>query len=128
MGPLYVAVNLSARQFKHNSVPDLVELTLAETEIDPSRIKLELTESSVMENAEVIIPALHHIRGQGIELAMDDFGTGYSSLGNLKRLPLSTLKIDRSFVRDMDTDSQSAAIIRATIAMAHSLEKVIRRS
>lgn len=122
LGPLYVAVNLSARQFKHNSVPDLVERTLAETEIDPTRIKLELTESSVMENAEVIIPALHHIRGQGIELAMDDFGTGYSSLGNLKRLPLSTLKIDRSFVRDMDTDAQSAAIIRATIAMAHSLE------
>ncbi len=122
LGPLYVAVNLSARQFKHNSVPDLVKQTLKDTEIMPGRLKLELTESSVMENAEVIIPALHEIRGMGIELAMDDFGTGYSSLGNLKRLPLSTLKIDRSFVRDMGTDAQSAAIIRATIAMAHSLE------
>lgn len=122
LGPLYVTVNLSARQFKHNSVPDLVRQTIEDVAITPKGLKLELTESSVMENAEVIIPALHQIRSQGIELAMDDFGTGYSSLGNLKRLPLSTLKIDRSFVRDMDTDAQNVAIVRATIAMAHSLD------
>jgi diguanylate cyclase (GGDEF)-like protein/PAS domain S-box-containing protein len=121
LGPLYVSVNLSARQFKHNSVPDLVRQTVEDVAIAPEGLKLELTESSVMENAEVIIPALYQIRSQGIELAMDDFGTGYSSLSNLKRLPLSTLKIDRSFVRDMDTDAQNIAIVRATIAMAHSL-------
>jgi diguanylate cyclase (GGDEF)-like protein/PAS domain S-box-containing protein len=116
-----VAVNLSAHQFRQ---PDLVERVveaLKTHRIDPALIELELTESAVMRNAEMAISTLMELHGHGVRLAVDDFGTGYSSLSYLKRFPLDKLKIDRSFIHDVDTNATSAEIVGAIIAMAHSL-------
>ncbi len=118
---LYVAVNLSARQFKQ---PDLVEQVLAvleKTGLQPQYLKLEVTESSVMDNPEDAIAKMWRLHEKGIRFSIDDFGTGYSSLSHLKRFPVDTLKIDRSFVREA-TDSQGdQEIIRTILAMANSL-------
>ncbi len=119
--PFSVTVNLSARQFKHNDMPALLERLLRETGCPPAAIHLELTETSVMEDAETTIKTLEALRSIGVGLAIDDFGTGYSSLRYLQRFPISTLKIDRSFVRNSPSDTQSAAIITAMIALAHRL-------
>ncbi|MHB9101182.1 MAG: EAL domain-containing protein [Sulfuricella sp.] len=120
--PISVAVNLSARQFRQ---PDLVEVVagiLRETELDPTHLELELTESLVMQNVEVTIATLGRLKAMGIKLSIDDFGTGYSSLSYLKRFPIHTLKIDQSFVRDITTDPDDAAIAKAIISMAHDLQ------
>jgi len=95
--------------------------TLTEIGLDPHDLELELTESIVMENAEATIATLHALQEKGVQLALDDFGTGYSSLSYLKRFPIHTLKIDRSFVKDLDKDPESAAIGKSIIALAHNL-------
>lgn len=123
--PLRMAVNLSAQQFKQNDLPDLVSEIIKETGINPLLLELEITESAAMDNPEETIIHLRRFREMGIELAIDDFGTGYSSLSYLKLFPVNRLKIDRSFVKNIDTDSDDAAIAAATIALAHKLGKEV---
>ena len=121
-----LAVNLSARQFRHKTLVANVARILAETGVEGHCLTLEITESELVENVEKTIVALQQLNALGLEIAVDDFGTGYSSLSYLKRYPVNTLKIDRSFVRDIATDPNDAAIIAAIIAMARSLKmKVI---
>jgi diguanylate cyclase (GGDEF)-like protein/PAS domain S-box-containing protein len=123
---LHVAVNLSARQFQQPDLARIIERTLKETGLDASSLEMEVTESSVMKNAETAISMMRELKGMGIRISIDDFGSGYSSLSYLKKLPIDILKIDQSFVRDMTTDPKDAAIAMAIIQLAHSLQlKVI---
>ena len=124
--PLRVAVNLSARQFAHANLLQDVARALAETGLDPAGLELEITESMLMQDPERAVTLLRRLKDMGIHISIDDFGTGYSSLNYLKRFPLDSVKIDRSFIRDIPGDADDAAITRAIIAMAHSLRlKVI---
>ncbi len=116
-----VAVNLSARQLKDPALRSVIISALSESGLDPHFLTIELTEHSLMDNTEATLALLQELRACGISLSIDDFGTGYSSLSYLKRFPVTTVKIDRSFVRDITTDSNDAAITKAIIAMAHSL-------
>jgi diguanylate cyclase (GGDEF)-like protein len=126
IAPLRVAVNLSAQQFRQKDLLETVQRALRDTGLDPSLLELELTESAVMENAEESARILAQLSRLGVQISIDDFGTGYSSLSYLKRFPLDKLKIDRSFIRDLATDVDDAAIVRAIISLAHSLKlKVI---
>ncbi|PNE01475.1 sensory box protein [Alcanivorax sp. MD8A] len=122
LGDICVSVNLSAHQFRKGNVADIVDRVLSSTELPPHLLELELTESLIMEDMEQNIELLQQLRTRGIELALDDFGTGYSSLSYLKRFPVDTLKIDRSFIMDLDKSPDDAAITRAIIDMAHSLQ------
>ncbi|MCB5188939.1 EAL domain-containing protein [Methylobacillus caricis] len=118
---LSLSVNVSARQFRQ---PDFVERVLAilnETGVDPMYLKLELTESMLVENIEDMIIKMNALKAMGVGFSMDDFGTGYSSLSYLKRLPLSQLKIDRTFVRDVLIDANDASIVRTIIALGQGL-------
>ena len=119
---LRVAVNISARQCRFNSLTKLVQRVLADTGLDACHLELEITESLLMDNPEESANTLRDLNQLGIQLAIDDFGTGYSSLSYLKRFPIHTLKIDQSFVRDITTDPDDAAIVKAVIAMARSLK------
>jgi len=120
---IHVAVNLSSLQFKQPDFAGLVLEILKENDLDPGlgTIELELTESLLMHNAEGAVDTLIKLRQAGIHFSIDDFGTGYSSLSYLKRFPISSLKIDQSFVRDLSTNSEDAAIVAAIIALGHSL-------
>ena len=118
---LQVAVNVSARQFQQYDVAELVMGIMKDTGARPENLELELTESAVMNNAEASIVTLERLAALGVQIAIDDFGTGYSSLSYLKRLPLDVLKIDQSFVRDISSDPNDAAIVRAIITLARSL-------
>lgn len=121
-----VAVNLSSIQFTDGDLLKLVVDTLHETKIVASCLELEITESSAMHDIENSITILDNLKAMGVQLAIDDFGTGHSSLNYLSRLPLTRLKIDRSFVRDITTSTDADAITKAVISMAHSLKlKVI---
>lgn len=116
-----VAVNLSPRQFAQSELVADVRHILEDTGLAPEYLELEITESMVMENPERAAAILHELRAVGVKLAIDDFGTGYSSLGYLKRFPVNTLKIDRSFIKDVPADADDVAITHAVIAMGHSL-------
>ena len=117
-----IAVNLSASQFgQEQLVPQLAEI-LRTTGIDADILELEITESMVMHDPEQAVKLMHNLRAMGVRLTIDDFGTGYSSLGYLKRFPINSLKVDRSFVRDLPHSTDDIAITRAVIAMAHSLQ------
>jgi diguanylate cyclase (GGDEF)-like protein/PAS domain S-box-containing protein len=118
---LKVAINVSARQLQQQNLSELVLGAVREAGVEPASVELELTESAIMKDAEASVSALDRIKSRGISIAIDDFGTGYSSLSYLKRLPLDILKIDRSFVRDITTDHNDAAIVRAIIGLARSL-------
>ncbi|MDP1925192.1 MAG: bifunctional diguanylate cyclase/phosphodiesterase [Thiobacillus sp.] len=118
---LTVAVNLSARQFLDPELPQAVQAVLAETGLEPAYLELEVTESIAMHDVATTIRTLDALRQAGIRCSIDDFGTGYSSLSYLKRLPLDKLKVDQSFVRDMDGDADAAAITRAIVDLGHSL-------
>jgi diguanylate cyclase (GGDEF)-like protein/PAS domain S-box-containing protein len=117
-----VAVNLSARQFRAPNLADTINGILSEFDVPPEFLEIEITESDVMENAESAIATLGQLKAKGVNISIDDFGTGYSSLSYLKRFPLDTLKIDRSFISNVATDSDDAAIVAAIIALANSLE------
>jgi diguanylate cyclase (GGDEF)-like protein/PAS domain S-box-containing protein len=119
--PVPVAVNLSARQFAAKDLGPSIRRILEEHQVDPTLIELEITESSLMANIEEAARTLEYLDRLGVSLSIDDFGTGYSSLGYLKRFPLSALKIDRTFVRDITSDGDDATITRAVISMAHNL-------
>jgi diguanylate cyclase (GGDEF)-like protein/PAS domain S-box-containing protein len=124
--PLRMAVNLSARQLRHEHFVDTVAAALADAGMDPDDLELEITESAVMQQVEASLETLRRIHALGVQLSMDDFGTGYSSLGHLKLLPIDTVKIDQSFVRDIPGDENDAAIAQAIIVLTHGLQlKVI---
>ncbi|MBS1143192.1 MAG: hypothetical protein H6R14_598 [Proteobacteria bacterium] len=116
-----VAINMSAQQLRHENLLLLVRGALDCYDLLPSDIELEVTESTAMENPEMTLSILDQLSAMGIVLAIDDFGTGYSSLAYLKHLPIQRLKLDRSFVTDIETDPNDAAICTATIALGHSL-------
>lgn len=118
---LELAVNLSARQFEHLDLARCVRAILGETGLEPGRLVLELTESLLTGNTPKILAAMNELHDLGVGFSIDDFGTGYSSLAYLKRFPIGTLKIDRSFIRDVPHDPGDAAITRTIIAMAHGL-------
>jgi diguanylate cyclase (GGDEF)-like protein/PAS domain S-box-containing protein len=118
---LVLAVNVSAVQFRHADFVSQVQNAVLRHAIAPSLLKLELTESMLFENIGEIITRMNALKEIGVQISLDDFGTGYSSLQYLKKLPLDQLKIDQSFVRDLDTDSSDKAIVTTIIAMAHSL-------
>jgi len=122
---LRVAVNLSVRQLRQANLDETVADILKRTGVDASGLELEITESMIMKDTENAIAILKRLRGMGIHLAMDDFGTGYSSLSYLKRFPLDTIKIDRSFVNDIAVDPDDLEIIRTIIQMGHSLRRRI---
>jgi diguanylate cyclase (GGDEF)-like protein/PAS domain S-box-containing protein len=120
--PIKVSVNLSAHQLRSASTIDqTIQNVLTETGLDARWLELEITESSLMQNIESTLHMLLEIRQSGVSISIDDFGTGYSSLSYLKRLPIDTLKIDKSFIRDIAIDQDDAAIVTATIAMAHTM-------
>ena len=121
LAPLRMAINISGAQLRHEDLADSVALALRETGLDPRYLEIEITESVVMQNASSAVVTLDRLSQMGIHLAVDDFGTGYSSLSYLKRFPLNTLKIDSSFIRDLSSDKNDAVIVRAIIALAHSL-------
>ncbi|WP_311223279.1 MULTISPECIES: EAL domain-containing protein [unclassified Acidovorax] len=116
-----VAVNVSAYEFRHAGFVQQVVAALQESGASPRRLKIELTESLLLQDVEDTIAKMQVLREQGVGFSLDDFGTGYSSLGYLKRLPLDQLKIDQSFVRDVLTDPNDAAIACTIVALAHSL-------
>ncbi|MFC1602247.1 EAL domain-containing protein [Pseudomonadota bacterium] len=118
---LRVAVNLSARQFRVNDIANKVLHALRAQSLSPHLLELEITESILMDDVEEAIQIMTVLRDYGISIAIDDFGTGYSSLNYLKRFPISTLKIDQSFVRDLTEDSEDAAIVCSIISLAKSL-------
>jgi EAL domain-containing protein (putative c-di-GMP-specific phosphodiesterase class I) len=119
--PLVMSVNLSAKQFQHPSLVQEVNQALTESGLDAASLKLEITESVVMQDALATLAKLRELKDLGIRLAIDDFGTGFSSLGYLKRFPVDTLKIDRSFVKGLSKDGNDSAIVRAVVTVAKSL-------
>ena len=119
--PLIMAVNLSARQFKQGNLIETVQSALKQSGMDPNLLELEITEGVMMENNESTRFRMQSLRDLGISMAVDDFGTGYSSLSYLTQFPISTLKIDRSFVSKMASNERDAAVVQAIIAMAGSL-------
>lgn len=119
--PLRVAVNISPLQFRHGDLPGLIETVLAETGLEPERLELEVTEGVMITDFDRTMLVLHRIKALGVRIALDDFGTGYSSLSYLHVFPLTTLKIDRSFVANLGVASEAAAIARAVISLGHAL-------
>ena len=117
----FVAVNISSRLFARPELYQLVSTVLADTGLDPALLELEITESAVMDNSEVALEQMHHLRELGLRLAIDDFGTGFSSLLRLKRMPVQKLKIDQGFVAGLPGDDDDVAIVRAVIALAQSM-------
>jgi EAL domain-containing protein (putative c-di-GMP-specific phosphodiesterase class I) len=117
-----VAVNVSARQLREVDISDEVARTLAETGLPSSSLHIEITEGMAMQNLERSVATLKTLRDLGVRISVDDFGTGYSSLSYLRRLPVDTVKLDRSFVSGLGTNLDDAAIAEAVIAMAHSLK------
>jgi diguanylate cyclase (GGDEF)-like protein len=120
--PLRVGVNLSARQFEQPDLAEMVARILRETGLESRYLELELIESALMKSAETSVGVLHELKAMGVCIAIDDFGTGYSSLSYLRRFPVNKLKIDQSFVREILTNESDAEIVRAVIALGHSLK------
>jgi diguanylate cyclase (GGDEF)-like protein/PAS domain S-box-containing protein len=123
--PMRLSVNFSARQFQQPTFITDVAQILKDTNLDPRWLELELTESSIMKDPEEAIEKLHELKLMGIKVAIDDFGTGYSSLNYLKRFPIDTLKIDKSFVSDVCKDPHDTAIVRAIINLGHALDLTV---
>jgi diguanylate cyclase (GGDEF)-like protein/PAS domain S-box-containing protein len=119
--PICMGVNLSPRQFKDSNLLRDIRDVLTQTGMAPELLELEITEGVVMNDVDQAVKKLHAIKDMGIRLAIDDFGTGYSSLAQLKRFPIDTLKVDRSFIRDIPADSEDKAITEAIIAMGRTL-------
>jgi EAL domain-containing protein (putative c-di-GMP-specific phosphodiesterase class I) len=118
---LRVAVNLSPMQFKDPDLLDSVRAALADSCLPPQRLEFEITEGALMADSSQTMATLNALRDMGVRVSLDDFGTGYSSMSYLKRLPLSSLKIDRSFVEGLPHQEESVAIVRAILSLARSL-------
>jgi diguanylate cyclase (GGDEF)-like protein/PAS domain S-box-containing protein len=125
LAPMCMAVNLSPRQFADENLLSDLDDILLETGMDPAQLELEITESMVMSNIDRAARLLSAIKQRGVRLAIDDFGTGYSSLAQIKRFPIDTLKVDRSFIRDLQTDPEDRAITEAIIAMGKTLSLTV---
>ncbi|MCE5324530.1 EAL domain-containing protein [bacterium] len=123
--PITVSVNISARQFQQDSLVTMITNALNEAKLEPQYLELELTESTLMQDPEAAIGILLRLKSMGVRISVDDFGTGYSSLSYLKRFPINAVKIDRSFVRDINSNADDAAIAGAVVAMAHSLKLTV---
>jgi len=121
-GGLRAAVNCSARQFRDDGILEAVDRALRKSGLPATSLDLEITESILLDGTESVNARFRALRERGVRIAIDDFGTGYSSLSYLKRLSIQQLKIDRSFVRDIGTDPDDAAIVSAIVAIAHTLE------
>jgi diguanylate cyclase (GGDEF)-like protein/PAS domain S-box-containing protein len=119
---LFISVNLSGKQFTQPDLLGQITRTLEETGLDPRSLKLEITESVVMDNIDAAVETLESLRSLGVEVSIDDFGTGYSSLSYLHRLPIDTLKVDRSFVSRMASNNENTEIVRTIVTLAQSLE------
>ena len=120
-----MSVNISGKHLGNDDLIDDVENALAVSGIDPSTLKLEITESAAMENAEHTISVLNRLKATGVQLSIDDFGTGYSSLSYLHRLPFDTLKIDRSFVYSVGEKGEDSEILQTIISLAKNLKKKV---
>lgn len=120
-----VAVNLSARQFAYDGLLPFIDRVLNETGLNPHCLEFEITESVLMHNPALSVQIMQKLRDLGVRISLDDFGTGYSSLAYLKKFPIDTIKIDRSFIRDIPSDPDDAAITRAIISMARSMNKSV---
>ncbi len=120
-----VAVNLSARQFRHPGLVPLIAQSLADNALDAGLLVLEITESAVMHDVEDAVATVKELKALGVKMSLDDFGTGYSSLSHLKRFPIDHLKIDQSFVRDITADPDSAIICNTIIGLAHNLKMTV---
>jgi len=116
-----ISVDIFPRHIKHEDLHEVIAAVLLETGLDPRLLRIELTESTLMENTDSTIKPFYRLYSKGVEISLDDFGTGYSSLTYLRRFPISTLKIDESFTREITTDPGDAAICSGVIALAHSL-------
>ncbi len=123
--PLLMSVNLSGIQFLRPELTTQLDLTLREYGIEGATVKLELTESVIMEHAEYAREMMSQMKAQNVKLCVDDFGTGYSSMSYLRRYPIDTVKIDKSFISKMDTDPESLEIVRTVVTMAHNLGKEV---
>ena len=123
--PICVAVNLSARQLREHNFVSIVRQILKETGVGPENLEIEITESMLMSDTANVVTALGKLHDMGICIAMDDFGTGYSSLSYLKKFPIDTIKIDRFFIADLETDVEAVEIIKAIITMGQSLNSKI---
>ncbi|MEW6758325.1 MAG: EAL domain-containing protein [Acidobacteriota bacterium] len=123
--PLLMSVNLSGIQFLRPELTTQLDLTLREYGIEGATVKLELTESVIMEHAEYAREMMAQMKAQNVKLCVDDFGTGYSSMSYLRRYPIDTVKIDKSFISKMDTDPESLEIVRTVVTMAHNLGKEV---
>jgi diguanylate cyclase (GGDEF)-like protein len=121
-GGLFVSVNLSGKHFDDPNLVDQVEMILKKTEFDPRMLKLEITETAVMENADAAIEMLRGLKSLGVQLSIDDFGTGYSSLNYLHRFPIDTLKVDRSFVSFLERGTENGEIVRTIVYLAKALK------
>ena len=122
---LVVAVNLSARQFGREGLAERIAASFSESGLEARHLELEITESAVKGNAERAVAILDELQAIGVRVALDDFGSGYSSLGYLKRFPVDSVQIDRSFIAKLPHDQDDIAITRAVIAMAHSLRLTV---
>jgi EAL domain-containing protein (putative c-di-GMP-specific phosphodiesterase class I) len=122
LGPVTMAVNLSARQFRQKNLVQMVSATLSDTGLPAEHLELEITESTMMHRAEEAAAGLRALHETGVQLALDDFGTGYSSLAYLHRFQVHTLKVDQSFVRDIKSDRDDAAIVSTVITLAKQLK------
>jgi EAL domain-containing protein (putative c-di-GMP-specific phosphodiesterase class I) len=120
--PLRIAVNVAPQQLADSRLPQTIHQVLLETGLSASRLELEITESSIIENHQHALHAIRQLKKLGIKVAMDDFGTGYSSLSTLQSFPFDKIKIDRAFVDGVVTSKQSAAIVRSTLILAASLD------
>jgi len=116
-----VAVNVAPSQFRLRDLADQIRRALDESGLDPKLLEIELTETVLMQDLETALPLLQELKQLGLSIAVDDFGTGYSSLAYLRRLPIDVIKIDRSFVQELEHSADSAAIVAAIIAMAGAL-------
>jgi diguanylate cyclase (GGDEF)-like protein/PAS domain S-box-containing protein len=123
--PLSVSVNLSPRQFEDTHLVRAIERALADSSLPPELLELEITESMMMRDLEAAMKTMKSIKAMGIRLALDDFGTGYSSLASVKRFPFDCIKIDRSFVKDIPDNPDDATLVRAIVAMGHSLRLAV---
>jgi EAL domain-containing protein (putative c-di-GMP-specific phosphodiesterase class I) len=119
--PVRIAVNLSPRQFLQKNIPQMIAGILQDSRLSPDLLEVEITESALTEDVKTARQILTSLRKMGISIAVDDFGTGYSSLSQLKAYPINVLKIDQSFIKNMLTDTSSAAIVCAVIAMSHEM-------
>jgi EAL domain-containing protein (putative c-di-GMP-specific phosphodiesterase class I) len=119
--PLTMSVNMTAQEFAQPSLTSEVLKALRETGVDPSYLRIEISETIAMGDAEKSSPVLAQLTALGVRFSVDDFGTGYSSLSRLRRIPVDTLKIDRAFIANVDSDRENLEVVRAIIALAHNL-------